>query len=66
MESVGGGRECWLELHWQPDRLVVRCWAGVCVCVYYCVRTRVPAWELEIVKLVSVSLSANLWMFAGC
>lgn len=46
---------------WQSDSVVVQCCDGVlhaCAYVYVCAR-----W---IMRTVSVSLSANRWMFAGC
>ena len=57
MESVGEGGECWLELHWQPDRLVVRCCDGVCalVCTFVCGGVRVRLYG-----------SVGLWEWYQC
>lgn len=46
---------------WQPDRFAdaaTGCVLCTCICVCKC-----PYW---IMRLVSMSLSANLWIFAGC
>lgn len=61
MESVGGGGECWLEL---PGSLTDLSYDAGTGCVFVCVHVAVL--ELGIVRLVSVSLPANLWIFAGC
>lgn len=69
MESAGGGSVCWLELPGSLTDLSYDAATGVCfvdVCLCVCARVHVPTLEVGIVKLVSVSLSANLWIFAGC
>lgn len=63
MEYAGGGDECWLDLRWQLDRLVVRCRDRQRVCVQSCASVHVC---MGIARPVSVLLSANLWVFAGC
>lgn len=65
MESVGAGGECWLELAGSLTDLSYDARTG-CVFVCMCLSVCVPVLELGIVRLVSVSLSVNLWIFAGC